>query len=152
MKGNVKRLCVLLSAFLLAGSFTLMGCRGDTTQQIDTSKTQLYVSNYNGGFGHAWLDALIEEFEEQYKDYEGADGKVGVEIIVDNNKDTGSGYEDTVANSENEIFIGEAVDYKKLANNNIALDITDIVTEPNTDGKTIESKMTAEQQQQWLQY
>lgn len=146
MKSIVKRLCVLLSAFLLAGSFTLMGCRGDTTQQIDTSKTQLYVSNYNGGFGHAWLDALIEEFEEQYKDYEGADGKVGVEIIVDNNKDTGSGYEDTVANSENEIFIGEAVDYKKLANNNIALDITDIVTELNTDGKTIESKMTAEQQ------
>lgn len=45
---------------------------GDTgiTEEVDTARTQLYVSNFNGGYGDEWLKTLKTRFEEFYKDTE----------------------------------------------------------------------------------
>ena len=59
---------LFLTTFLL-----LTGCRHENynsddgvDEKIDKSKTQLYVSNFNGGYGDTWLRALKKKFEEKF--------------------------------------------------------------------------------------
>ena len=48
---------------------SLTGCRGSgpsddgREEKIDKSRTQLYVSNFNGGYGDTWLKSLKTKFE-----------------------------------------------------------------------------------------
>ena len=61
-----------LFAVALAGVCALSclsGC-GKTIQEIDTSKTQIYVSLYNGGAGTDWFNKMASEWNAQNEKYE----------------------------------------------------------------------------------
>ena len=64
----------LLALFLC--TVTAVLCFGCTKQeQVDDTKTYLYVEVYNGGFGAEWLDGVKTRFETAYADYEVGDKK-----------------------------------------------------------------------------
>lgn len=144
---NKKTLSVLLAACMLTGSIgALAGCGesslvGGGGIKVDKNKTQLYVNNYRGGFGDEWLTKVTQRFEEAYADYVGENGKVGVQIIPNHHKTKGTELLSTIPSSSDEVFFSETMMYTQLVSNGSALDITDIVTETNTDGKTIQSKL-----------
>ena len=86
MKKKINKIIALVSAMAtVAACLPFAACKDDG-RQVDKSKAQLHVSNYNGGVGHDWLDAHIARFEEAYKDYEFIPGKKGVQVWVTNHK------------------------------------------------------------------
>lgn len=80
---------------------------------IDTTKTQLFVFNYNGGYGREWFYDVIDRFETKYENYEGVNGKKGVQIVPDTfNKTLGTSFERNMGN--NEIYFTESAFYYKI--------------------------------------
>lgn len=149
---------VVLLALLIAlmSCLTLVSC-GKTDigtgidEEVDVNRTQLYVSNFNGGYGDAWLKAVKERFEEANKDrvVEPGTGKVGVQVLIDNAKSVGASLLPTVLSSRNQVFFTEGVTYTDYVKQGAVLDITDMVKEPLTEygeSKSIYDKFSAEQQ------
>ena len=126
---------------------------GDTgiTEEVDTARTQLYVSNFNGGYGDEWLKTLKTRFEEFYKDteFEPGTGKKGVQVLIDNAKSGGEALSSSISGSRNEVFFSETVYYYSYVNNGLVADITDIVADTTLeeygDEGTIEDKLNAQQ-------
>lgn len=127
---NKKHLTLNLFIFLIA----LSGCIGGNIEEIDEGKSQIYVGNYDGGVGHAWLEAVAADFEELYAETSFEEEKVGVEIIIDNGKANmaGNSLFANIPGSQNEMFITESVYYFDLVSQKLAYDITDVVTEKLT--------------------
>lgn len=146
----MKKFTVALLSAVLAATSLFAGCGGTPVggggnQQIDTEKTQIYVDNYNGGVGKNWLTKMAARFEAKYASYEGVDGKVGVQVVVNNHKNKGKFILNSIESSTQDVYFSEDMPYYDLTSRNLALDITDIVTTANSDGKTIESKLDASQ-------
>ena len=145
---------VLMSAMTLASVVSVSACAGGGTggfenpiiEAIDTKRTQLYVHNYNGGYGDEWLKDVKKRFETLYATWEGDNGKVGVQVYIDNSKtnNTYSAIANNCKTSRDQVWFTQEVPYHELIGQGIMYDITDVVTEPLTkfgDDKTIESKM-----------
>lgn len=143
MKGILKRLALIgLSATIAAGVTGITGCSSETIK-INVKQTQLYVYSYNGGVGNDWLDTTIASFEEMYKDTSFEEGKTGVQVIPDKvQKINGRAMITTFANSAYDVMFNEFVFYNEWVANGLLLDISDIVKETGSDGKTIESKLS----------
>jgi ABC-type glycerol-3-phosphate transport system substrate-binding protein len=126
------------------------GSDEDVTEEVDDSKTQLYVSNYYAGLGDEWLVDVKARFENQYKDTEFENGKKGVQVqILNTTSATGVSLLSTMASSSANVFFTEYCYYYDLVNAGILADITDTITEKLTEfgeNKSIEEKMTADQQ------
>lgn len=123
---------------------------GDTgiTEEVDYSRTQLYVSNFNGGYGDEWLYKLKARFEEFYKETTFEEGKKGVQVLIDNAKSNGAAIATQIAGSRNEVFFSESVYYYDMVNPGLVADITDIVTsslEDYGEEGTIEAKLNDQQ-------
>lgn len=129
-----KGLIVVLSTFL-----TLAGCSGSIAtdnginEQIDYSKTQLYVSNFNGGYGDTWLRDLKAKFEAKNKDISFEKDKLGVQVIIDNSKLTGDNLLSSIPSSNNNVYFCESVFYFDYLNAKVMADITDVVEKDLTD-------------------
>ena len=143
MKNTVKFvIAVLMMTFVLS---PLSGCGQDG---IDKKRTQLYIGNYNQGFGQGWLDAAAARFEEYYKDAHFEDGKTGVQVVIED-VEVSSSLIQSIDNSRSEVIFNEMVDYYQWVNSGKILDISDIVNGDNANlniygdaaGATIESKM-----------
>ncbi len=110
-------------------------------QDLDAQKTQLYVRNYQGGFGNKWLYNGKAKLEAKYADAELEPGKKGVQVLITDIKETPQ-----ISNIQNdiyEVYFVEKVNYLYLQKQNVIEDITDIVKGTNSyDGKSIESKLT----------
>lgn len=148
MKKTTKMISGLLSAAMACG--LIAGCSGaEQTEKIDTQKTQLYVQNFEGGFGSDWLRAAKTRFEEAFKNESYETGKTGVQIIIaPPAKTDGISLRPNLNNTINEVFFNESVYYYDYIRDGLLLDITDAITEPLTEfGETesIADKMTAEQ-------
>ena len=155
MKKVFRKLLAVLLSSTVALSFA--GCAApeveeqeEPLEQIDASKTQLYINNYGGGYSSAWLRAAKERFEDLHKDDEWEEGKKGVQIYVTSPKSavTSAG----IRNNRDEVYFSEYAYYRSLKSDGVLLDITDAVKADLKDygdeaGKTIESKMTAQQQE-----
>lgn len=118
---------------------------GVPTENVDTNRTQLYVFNYHGGYGSQWLLNVKQEFEELHKEDVYEEGKKGVQIMINaQKKDIIPG---EVPNGQDEVFFAESAYYYTLKSFNALEDISDAVTTEiaGDNGKTVESKMTAEQ-------
>lgn len=113
-------------------------------EALDTKKTQLYVRNYQGGFGNKWLYNGKNKLEAKYADTELEPGKKGVQVLITDVKETPQ-----ISNIQNdvyEVYFVEKVNYLYLQKQNVVEDITSIVTGSNPyDNKSIESKLTEEQ-------
>ena len=156
MKKLTKFLAILMAMGLSMSTFAACGGGGGDESsedpyanvQIDATKTQLNVYNYNGGFGKEWLYDVIERFEEKYKDYQGANGKVGVQIIPESTSKT-LGTDFLKNPGHNDVFFTEDVFYYDWVNENKMLDLTDALTAPLSEfGETrsVFDKMTPTQQ------
>lgn len=120
------------------------GNSGETEKVVDNTKTQLYVQNYTAGFGDEWLYDLEARFEEANKDTVYEDGKQGIQVWHQGAMKDYTG-QDILAGTQ-EVYFMEGAEYYALTSVEGALEnLTDIVINPNTDGKTIFSKMTKQQ-------
>lgn len=92
----------------------------------DETKTQLYVNYVNGGFGRTWIDNLIAEFEEMYKDVSFETGKVGVQVMKNFSKNVVT--VEKMKGDINDVYLMEDTNYYDFIAKNTLLDITDVVT------------------------
>lgn len=147
---------IMALAMLVTTSMPMVACGGgevtsgsdSSSAPVDNSKTQIYVSNFDGGFGTEWLYNAIERFEDLYKETSFEDDKVGVQFHVDPNKNQGNAVSELIKGSDTAIYFTQGVDYYSYVNDGLAADITDIVTGDLSefgDNKTIESKMNEQQ-------
>ena len=143
---------ILTALIMMFAAIPLAAC--NESDEIDDTKTQLYVYNFDGGFGHEWLDSAASRFAERYKDYSFEEGKKGVQFHFTNTKAGTGGMSNVVETSSEDIFFVEAAFMPELISRGLVLDITDIVTEDMSEfgeSKSIESKMDGDQKS-WFGY
>ncbi len=122
-----KFVCLLLVLIL---GVPAVACGTDDSDDIDPTKTQLYIGIIDGGLGDAWINDLAAGFEELYKDYQGEGDKVGVQVKVDKQKEQfrGGTLINNVAHNRQDIYFTEQIDYYQWVSRGLMLDVTDIVT------------------------
>lgn len=162
-----KRFLVLLAACLFSALIALGGCTPPTEKPgdggddefglattIDTNRTTLFVSNFNGGFGERWLKAAAKRYEELHKEDIYEEGKKGVQVWIDNSKTVGSNQLANIDSSRDAIFFTEYVYASDYAASGKVLDLSDIIKDPLTEygeARSITDKMTLEQQDYFIQ-
>lgn len=159
MRTLAKKLSCFLFAVLLIFSVGACSNKPSGTEEappgkldesdFDASKSQLYVSNFDGGFGTNWLYAAIARFMEDYKDYSFEEGKKGVQVFVETHKGTAA----DMANQINEVFFLENINYYDRLSKGELYDITEVVTTPLTEfgeTKSIADKMYADYKDYFL--
>ena len=126
MKGFLKKtMTMILSVTVMLGC---SACVKESGEKVDSEKMQLYVYNYDGGYGTTWLNAAKERYEELHKDDKYGD-KTGVQIMVTPGKESLDS--NLVKTNTHEIYFTESVDYYSYVNDDAFLDITDVYTTEN---------------------
>ncbi len=113
----------------------------DGDEPINSEKTQLYVKNYQGGFGSKWLYEAKAKYETLHADDSYETGKKGVQIVVTNQKQYPTSAD--IKNDYNQVYFFESLNYINYQKDGAFADITKYVTgtNPYETDKTIESKM-----------
>ena len=142
-----------LSTLVVLGSLgAFAGCDvpernpGGGGEAINTNMSQIYVRNYQGGFGNKWLFNGKDKIEAKYANTSFEDGKTGLQVMITDIKQTPS--TTNIPNDIYDVYFVEKVDYLALQKLDVMEEITDIVTGNNpydNNTKTIESKLTQEQ-------
>ncbi len=119
-------------------------------EKVDTSRTQLYVYNFNGGYGSDWLNAVKLRYEELHKDDVYEEGKKGIQIMINAKKESIEGITPQILDNRDEIYFTEYAYYYTLKAEGVLGDITEAVTGDlsiygDPTGSTIEGKLTDEQ-------
>lgn len=135
-----------LAALMVASTTACKGVGPTVVEQGDKTKTILKIGNFYAGLGDEWLTAVEAKFEADYAETSFEADKKGVDIVIDNsNAYQGTNVIDSV--DKNDVWFGYMMNYYDLVSQNIAMDITDIVTGDMGDvsqdeqGVTIESKL-----------
>ena len=107
----------------------------------------LYVDTGTGGFTDGYLKKLEPLFEEAYKDVSFADGKKGVDLVINISSDNGGDkLLSVIANKNYNVHFVEGMNYINFVGQDLLMDITDVVKEELSDGSgTIESKLYDDQ-------
>ena len=120
MNKILKNLTAVLALSLTCIS---VGCGGGQSN-IDKTKTQLYISNYDGGYGSQWLYDIAAEFEQEHAETVFQEGKKGVQIHFDCSKNnTGATAFSSMASSRNDVYFTEACYYYDFVSTGKFLDI-----------------------------
>ena len=158
MKNKFKKTVAALLATLIC--FSMGACVGPgidnpnnpgiDNEQIDKSKTQLYVFNFYGGFGSDWLAAAKKKYEEMHKDDVYEEGKKGIQIYVNNQKTQANAIQSQILDNRDEVYFTEYGYYHTMRAEGVFGDITEAVTADlgkfgDKEGSTIEKKLTDEQ-------
>lgn len=146
MKKITKIISALLSVIIVGTVFT--ACGSPKNGGVNNEKTQLYINNYDGGFGDEWLYSAKAKFEEKYENTSFEEGKTGVQVWITASELSGPSLMDSVKGAREHIFIAENIYYYDYLTQNVMLDITDVLTTPLTEfgeTKTIASKLQSEQ-------
>lgn len=128
---KIKKQCLLLAALLAVGSMSaFVGC-GPKGEEVDDSKSQLYVGNLYAGWGNEWLYKWKEDFEAKYADTSFESGKTGVQIWIDDQRDAYSGKSllTSIASQTQDMYFTEDAYYYDYVAQDACAEITDIVTE-----------------------
>lgn len=121
----------LMSVGLLAGCQKRPGGLGvklESAPVVDKTKTTITVATYDGGVGHVWLEDAARRFEKAYAEHSFEEGKKGIIVNVDYNKDTYSGVQLSEKSLNKDIYFTEGVEYYTFIQDNKVADITDVVT------------------------
>lgn len=156
MKKFKKILAFVMSLTVSCSVFASCGGGGeDPSQKEQADKTNIYVANFDGGYGNEWLKKAIERFENENKEKVYEERKKGVHVIIDDSLDKeqvkGVNLIDIIADNRADVFFTEKVYYHEFVKQGLIADITDVVQSTNTDGKTIENKLT-EVQKEYYNY
>lgn len=133
-----RRILALCSALLLAVCGLFSACEGELIQKIDKNKKQIYVSVFDGGYGHAWLDSAAADFNKlaEFQKYE---------VIINPSKtEEGYIYESFQSGTPmaDVFFTSNLYNIKEMIANNYVLDLSDVYEKDvDGNGKTIEQKM-----------
>lgn len=146
MKKIFKNIAVLSLASLITATSVACTPAGAQGEKVDTSKTQINVSHYLGGVGQAWIDKIETEFEELYKDYQGENGKVGVQIIVNHHKKEGDTLADDIKSNPDEVYFTDKSKYHDMVTQGSLLDLTSIITAEDANGVSLEERLSEQQQ------
>ena len=131
-----KMLKKLISLFLvIVTAFSFTAC---TPTGSDSTKFELKIRNYGGGFGDEWLVKAAADFEALYEGVEYG-GKVGVDVVYSSPKNDSA---ETDMQSDNHIVVREFGDIYSSRHSEF-LEIDSVFTDTLSDGKTIESKLYA---------
>ncbi|MBR3864720.1 MAG: extracellular solute-binding protein [Clostridia bacterium] len=123
---------------------------GDGNIVVDTTKTQLYVANLQGGIGYEWFRKAIARFEEKFADAVYEPGTKGVQIIPEDEY-TVNGRWLLLPTDMYDVYFTENLTYNEYVRKGELLDLTDVIkapakTSPTTsESVTIESKLNADQ-------
>ena len=61
-----KVLGISMSVLMLsATTFPLVACQKNG-EEVDPNKTQFHIGNFDGGYGHTWLEQAVEKFEKNW--------------------------------------------------------------------------------------
>lgn len=144
----MKRFGKCLFALIMTVCFTIpnIGCdfhRDNGETVVPDTMTGLYVGNYDGGAGHAWLDEAVRIFEAQYAETSFEEGKVGVKIVVKNDKDPyiGTRLMNDMASNTEDLYITGTISYADFVAAGVLADVTDVMTEKAEGGKSIAERM-----------
>lgn len=142
----MKRILAMILGICMLSSvlFLFNGCK-NKDNEVNPYKTQLYVNNYNRGYGNDWLYQVAARFEELHKNDSFEEGKTGVQIIIDPNDQGGNALLDQIATSRGDVFFSEFVYINEFVNRNLVADITDEVTSILSqygEDRSIEDKMS----------
>ncbi|MBE5751331.1 MAG: hypothetical protein E7357_02860 [Clostridiales bacterium] len=142
-----KALATVMAMATLGCAMMGAACGGpEVIDKVDETKTTLRIANYNGGVGEKWLDNLADRFEDKVKDEVFEEGKKGVQVIIDHQKNY-SGKElgnSLKADTNNHLYFTQALDYNMMASQGLLADITDLVKDTTgEDGKKIVDKLNA---------
>lgn len=133
---NKKLTARILSLALCAtlGSTSFAACGGGTSEeQIDASKSQLYVNTFYAGLGDQWLKDFKTAFETKYAETSFEDGKKGVQVVIDYSYSSGYEIVQGLMDSRSEVIWCENVNYSQLATSGLALNINDVVQKPMSE-------------------
>lgn len=85
MKKRIRKGFSCMMAASIA-TMTMIGCsQGKDDQYLNA--TELKIGICNGGLGYHWAELVAEKFEETYKNVSFEDGKVGVKVNINPQKD-----------------------------------------------------------------
>ena len=149
MKKFLGALSLSLCAVFACSAFSACGGGGSRKEQVNELKTQLYVSNYDGGFGSDWLYNAKAEFEKLYENESFEEGKQGVQIWITPSELNGPALIDSVKGAREQLFVAQSVYYYDYLAKDLMLDITDVVTGSLSEfgeNKTIKDKLLPEQE------
>lgn len=133
MKIAVKRVtAILLSIVLLLAPITLFTGCGEVedddrfNEDVDSSKTQLYVGYYNGGHGLNWIKEIKRQFEEKYPEYQ---------IMIDTGKDEygSSILMSNVKTNRQDMYLTDGTSYYEFIQEGLMMDLTEAMTTPLTE-------------------
>ena len=155
-----KFLCNVMAMLTVASGCVFAACDpsenpSGVEEKIDPYRTQLFVGNYNGGYGDAWLKAAKIRFEEEYKNESFEANKTGVQLIIDNKKEEFKDFDrlsTSIKESKNAIYFTEDIDYKKLMDANYMLDMSNILDTPLSEYGEAESIYDKMQDTQKMYY
>lgn len=135
---TIKTIAACVCSILAFG--TVAGCGGEAN--IDTSKTQVYVANYAGGTGRAWVDEAKTRFEKYYENTSFEEGKTGVQVQIKSDKDVALSQ---LKGSSHYIFFTGSNYFNEYIAEGDFVKISDIVKEklPGED-KSIEDKLSGD--------
>ena len=140
-----KFVALFLAVTVCVSAFAFSGCN-KKGKDIDETKTQVYVSNYDAGIGRTWIEAIGKAFEEDFASYSFEEGKEGVQVIIDHNRtDTGAVLQSGMSSSSNNVFFVEGVDYIAMSNG-VAADVTDIMNKGAITGVDASGNFTREEE------
>ena len=148
MKKITKATSALLCIAMTGATLISCGGKKNSGEQVDATKTQLYVSNYDGGFGDEWLYKAKYAFEEFYKEEVFEEGKKGVQVWITPSELNGPALLDSVKGAKEQVFVAQSVYYYDYLASGVMLDISDVMTTTLTEfgeNKTIASKLQPEQ-------
>lgn len=158
---NKKNLFLLAFTALFA-SFSLASCGesffeetssddiggyDDPSESLDPNKTTVYIGNYYGGLGDAWLKDLCKQYEATHPDVQFKVDNDKTKFLLDN-------ISTNIKSSRDAIFFIEKIYYYDMVSQGMLEDITDVVTAPLTaygDTGTIENKLN-KQYKDYLAY
>ena len=143
MTKNLKKASAVFFAMMM--SVAAVGCgESETEQQVDTTKAQLYVSNFSAGAGSKWLEKAIERFQIDYANEEFIPGTKGVQVWITPHRQGLDELGPKMATAKEEVYFLEYVPYYEGISKGYFLDITDMVTEDLTkygESVSIEDKL-----------
>lgn len=139
----------MVTTLALLTAFNVAAC-GQTEEEgkrkVNPNMTQLYVGNFNGGYGHAWVDEAAKRFEEKFATTSFEEGKEGVQVWIVNGKDEFKGWNfyTSISGRSEDLYIGGEA-RQEIIDGKLILSLNDILDEPLTEfgeTKTIREKLS----------
>ena len=148
MKKNFLKAISLFCVLTMCAPAVACGGTEDEGREVDKTKAQLHVSNYDGGVGSEWLDKIIARFEQDYADKVFIEGTKGVQVWKTPHRKSLTDIGPKLSTAKEDVYFLENVNYYQAISEGYFLDITDIVTEPLTmygETQSIEDKLYDDQ-------